>query len=158
MRTVYFNMPLKMRRNLKLVLILSISWMFLMFYYFQSGNPKVSANSVRLEKLFLLMIECAWWAGKLKSETESETKTINYYIASCETVKNDNVSNRIVWVREWWTCSYVQSMLMHERKMLAFSCQVNSSEWCKLLQNCMMRKTHTHTQTHRERRKTTEQR
>lgn len=31
-----------MRRNLKLMLFLSISWMFLMFYYFQSGNPKVS--------------------------------------------------------------------------------------------------------------------
>lgn len=42
MRTVYFTMPMKMRRNLKLLLFLSISWMFLMFYYFQSGNPKVS--------------------------------------------------------------------------------------------------------------------
>lgn len=52
MRTVYFNMPLKMRRNLKLVLILSVSWMFLMLYYFQSGNPKVSAEM--LSTLFFL--------------------------------------------------------------------------------------------------------
>lgn len=42
MKTVYFTMPIKMRRNFKLVILLSISWMFVMFYYFQSGTTKVS--------------------------------------------------------------------------------------------------------------------
>lgn len=42
MKIVYFVIPSKMRRNLKLVIFLSISWMFVMFYYFQSSNTKVS--------------------------------------------------------------------------------------------------------------------
>lgn len=46
MKTVYFSMPLKMRRNLKFVILLSISWMFVMFYYFQSGTTKVSFSKL----------------------------------------------------------------------------------------------------------------
>lgn len=65
MRTVYFAMPMKMRRNLKLVLFLSISWMFLMFYYFQSGNPKVSAANFHVIFLIirnqLLIINMVMW-------------------------------------------------------------------------------------------------
>lgn len=33
--------PLKMRRNLKFVVLLSVSWMFVMLYYFQASNTKV---------------------------------------------------------------------------------------------------------------------
>lgn len=41
MKVVYFVIPTKMRRNLKLVIFLSITWMFFMVYYFQSSTTKV---------------------------------------------------------------------------------------------------------------------
>ncbi|XP_059615210.1 polypeptide N-acetylgalactosaminyltransferase 2-like isoform X1 [Phlebotomus argentipes] len=38
----------KMRRNVKFLLLLSISWMFIMVYYFQSNNAKIENRALRL--------------------------------------------------------------------------------------------------------------
>lgn len=47
MKSVHFVIPVKMRRKFKLVIFLSISWMFGMIYYFQSSNStKVSLFAI----------------------------------------------------------------------------------------------------------------
>lgn len=44
----------KMRRNVKFLLLLSISWMFIMVYYFQSNNAKVNIKPSNFHTLYLL--------------------------------------------------------------------------------------------------------
>lgn len=41
MSFVHRILPTKMRRNLKLVICLTVSWMFVMVYYFQTTSMKV---------------------------------------------------------------------------------------------------------------------
>lgn len=47
---------IKMRRNVKIVLIFSISWMFVLLYYFQTNGSKVEY----IVKFFLAF-KWAWW-------------------------------------------------------------------------------------------------
>lgn len=62
MKSVHFVIPVKMRRKLKLILFLSISWMFGMIYYFQSSNSTKVSEHEHVGRNFILDYNsfCRW--------------------------------------------------------------------------------------------------
>lgn len=81
MKTFLVTIPMKMRRNLKLFIALSVSWL-LVFFYFQSGNTKASTA-------YLIYFVVKRWKEKLKIG-----QTHNKHYAYKEDIRANTNPNR----------------------------------------------------------------